>query len=336
MPRPHVQIVSSANQLDQFRAHLRGQFPRLAALPGVVGIALGGGMARGFVDELSEIDLTLYLTPEAYAAWMAGGAPIPTGIAVLDGMLYDIRAVSLAEETARTWSMTDQWDYSYAQILHDPQGALARMKAEKLLPVDSDLASGPLFAAWWHYELAGKIWIRRGDALQGHLVLNNALAEVVRALFLANREYVPHDKWLVHLSRTLDWTPPHWETRLAQAMTAAPALASVQMRQAAIAGLWNDIDIHLAMAILPEYPLNMMHRPFYEQMMRLIEAGRMTTAEWQQTADLALLSQQPFHAVARVVDGVIVLDRERLLAIEPEEMYAWHYAVLDAARGGTL
>jgi len=86
MSRPRVQIESH-NQQDRLRAHLAGVLPRLRALPGVIGITLNGGLARGFADELSEIDLTLYLETGTYVAWEHGRSPIPQGIAVLDGML---------------------------------------------------------------------------------------------------------------------------------------------------------------------------------------------------------------------------------------------------------
>ncbi|MFC1959607.1 DUF4037 domain-containing protein [Chloroflexota bacterium] len=335
MPRPHVQI-SAPNRINDFRAHVKSQLPRLTALPGVSGIMLNGGLSRGFADDLSEIDLTFYLESATYTTWKMGRSPLPIGICVLDGMIYDIKSADLDEEMAHDWEMVALWDLSYAEILYDPHGALARLKADKLIPIDPLLATSPLFAAWWHFELAGNAWIKRADALQGHLILNQAVVELLKALFLANGEYVPHDKWLLHLSRSLDWQPNQWDARLTQAMTSAPVMSSVQMRQKAIAGLWQDIDIYLVDAFYPDFPLNMTHYDLYDQLMRLVEVGQMTTAEWQREASLEMLSQSPLHEVVTVADGLVRLNRERFLSLDPEEMYEWHYAILDAARGETL
>lgn len=335
MPRPHVQI-NAPNHIGDFRAHLIDQLPHLIALPGVQGIMLNGGLSRGFADELSEIDLTLYLDSTTRTRWEMGQAPLPLGICVLAGMVYDIKIADLAEEAARDWEMVALWDLSYAEILHDPTGALTRLKQEQLIPIDPQLAAGPLFAAWWHFELAGNCWVKREDALQGHLVLNQAVIELLKALFLANGEYIPHEKWLLHLSRSLAWLPAQWEGRLSQAMTSAPALSSVRMRQKALAGLWQAIDDYLVQSFYPDYPLNMTQINLYEQLRRLVEDGQMSLAAWQTEAGLDLLNQSPFHEVVTVGEGLVRLDRERFLTLGPNDMYEWHYAILQAARGVTL
>lgn len=331
MVRPHVQI-DTPNQQTRLRRHLEGVLPRLIALPGVIGITLSGGLARGFADELSEIDLTLYLETGTYVAWERGQSPIPQGIAMLDGMLYDLKAVDYATEADREWAQVDCWDFSYAEILHDPHGALAALREAKLIPPEPDAAAGPLFSAWWHFELAGNIWLRRKDALQGHLVLNHAVEDLLTALFLANREFVPHAKWLVHMSRSLAWTPAAWPTRLAAALSASSNLGSLATRQAAIGGLWAEIDRHVLAEIDPAFPLNLMQRAYYTQLKRLATAGSLSRAEWEAEAGLSLLNSAPFHGIA-VFDGeTIRLNTDAFLSAGAEAMYPWHYAILAEVR----
>jgi hypothetical protein len=337
MTRPRVQL-ETPNQSDRLRVHLDRTLPALRALPGVVGITLNGGLSRGYADDHSEIDVTLFLTPADYARWQAGAGDLAVGIVMLDGMLYDLSIEDIAAAQARDWAPVALWDLSYAEILHDPQGVLCQLKADKLIPPDPLTAGGPLFEAWWHFRLAADAWRERGDPLQAHLMLNAAIMPLVRALFLANGEYVPHDKWLIHLSRTLAWTPDNWDVRLALALTAAPAIANVGSRQKVIAGLWQDIDTHIVLTYDdPDYPLNMMHHTAYDQLAALVHAGRMTTAAWAETfGDLTALSREPLHSVTTVSDGLIRLNRERFLNLEPSEMYTWHYAVLNALRGDTI
>lgn len=332
MPRPAVRI-DAPNLLDHLRRHLDAILPRFKALPGVVGITLNGGMSRGYADALSEIDVTLFLDPAAYAAWQGGRAPLETGITRIDGMLYDLKYVDLAAETAREWGQVDLWDLSYAEILHDPTGALADLFAQKLASrPDPAEASGPLFSAWWHYDLAGTIWLRRGDTLQGHMMLNHAVENVITALFLVNREYVPHEKWLIHMSRSLDWTPAHWETRLADAMRVDATLDSLRARQVVIAGLWDEIDRCAVERCAPGLPVRLMQKSFYDWLARLAEQGQMPLAEWESFAPLSMLTMAPFGHVVTVEDDTIRLDRAKLLALSPDEVYRWHFEIVQAVR----
>lgn len=331
MTRPTVQIERPGT-LDALRAHLAEQLPLLIGHEGLVGALLSGGLARGFADELSEIDVTLYLETGAYLRWNRGHAPYATGIVRRGGRLYDLRPVDLAAERERDWAQADLWDAACAEVLHDPSGAVAALLAEKLVPPDPAQAGGPLFSAWWHYRLAGDVWIGRGDSLQGHHVLNQAVSELVSALFLGNGQYVPPVKWLIHMSRSLAWTPVDWPDRLAAAMTVRPTPAALQARQAVIDGLWAEIDAHLMREHAPGRPLTLMQQNHYDLLLKLVRQGGMAAAEWDAAADPALLSQEPFASLVTIAGGRIRLDRARLLAAGPDDMYAWHYEVLDAAR----
>jgi hypothetical protein len=221
LTRPTVQI-KAANQITALRRHLDGVLPRLKSFPGIVGITLNGGLSRGYGDHLSEVDVTLYLTPESFKMWQNGKTPIALGITVIDGQLYDIKAANYAAEREREWEEVALWDASYAEILYDPEKLVQELLAEKLaVDLDPGRAEALLMRCWWHFELAGEIWIQRGDALQGHLMLNQALIPLVEALFVANGERIPHEKWLLHMSRSLAWKPEAWERRLGSAMSTA-------------------------------------------------------------------------------------------------------------------
>lgn len=117
---------------------------------------------------------------------------------MIDGYLYDIKLVNYQEELKRQLDFVEQWDLSYAKILFDPKGKMADYINKKISPpVDISSASGLLWSAYWSYKLAGDIWIHRQDILQGHYVFNSAIKPLISALFIANKEYIPHDKWLV-------------------------------------------------------------------------------------------------------------------------------------------
>jgi hypothetical protein len=335
MTRPAVKITTP-NLLATLRAHFDRILPRFAALPGVVGITLNGGMSRGYADQLSEVDVTLYLDPDTYRRWQAGNAPFGAGIQVIDGLLYDLKLLNIEEEWARNWEMVTRWDMSYAEIVHDPTRQIAALCAEKLKERPQPLeAGGPLFAAWWYFELAGNIWIHRADPLQGHMMLTQAVTELLKALFLSNAEYIPHEKWLLHMSRTLAWTPSDWEKRLTSALCdLVPSVEGLRRRQQTIRVLWQDIDRHIVDTQLQDYPsgLNVSHHFFYTLLAWLVKDSPVSVADWQGRAGLDMLNSAPFNACVRLEGDSITLDRDRLARLTVNDVYTWHYAIVEAVR----
>ena len=333
MTRPTVQI-NQPNERDILMAHLRSHLPLFTTLPGVIGITLNGGLSRGYADHLSEIDITLYLNADAYALWQQGHAPVGLGIQSIDGELYDIKLAIIEDQNVEKWSSDERWDQSYAHVLYDPTGAVGiLLERNAQNHPSSESAQNVMFSAWWHFKLAGDIWIYRDDPLQAHFILNQALTEIVKAVFIANSEFVPHEKWLIHMSRTLEWTPNDWLARLVQLMcNLSPDGQSLQLRQQGIAALWDEVDRYLISLTDKHYPLNMMHRYFYNLMMRLVEKSPLTIDEWQQVADLSLLNYAPFNLCVTIDENLIVLDRAKCAALTPEDLYSWHYRIVDAIR----
>jgi len=333
MARPQVQI-DKPNQIASLRAHLDPMLPQFTALPGLVGITLNGGLSRGYGDHLSEIDLTFYLNTATYQEWQAGQAPFGSGIQMLGGALYDLKAVDIEREKTRQWEDVALWDASYAEILHDPHGAIQTLLAQKLATIPSPLGAGSaLFAAWWNYKLAGDIWIHREDPLQGHVMLNAAIMELVKALFYANGEYVPHEKWLIHMSRSLEWQPPNWIERLTTLLCdLTPTIEGMRQRQRGIAELWEAIDQHIIQAAAPDHPLPLMYKYFYDLMMRLVRDGPIPITEWNDITGLHTLNQAPFNACVAVRDGFVILDRARCAGLTTDDLYEWHYAIIHAVQ----
>jgi hypothetical protein len=332
MQRPYVQLRTT-NSVNHLRQHLAALLPMFEALPGVVGITLNGGMARGYADHLSEIDLTIYLQPTTYQLWQSGHAPIPLGIAVLEGALYDLKIIDFQAEQAAVWESDKLWDASYAEILYDPEGQIAQLIQAKVaqFPQPAE-AEGALFNCWWYFRLAGDIWIHREDVLQGHLMFNQAVISLLKALFIANQEFIPHEKWLIHMSRSLAWQPNDWEARLQAAMsTGDMTISSLKQRQIHIAALWTDVDAYI-LQICAKLPVHVMQKTFYTLLAMLAEKQTVTMTEWQTMASLEMLNRPPFYGLVAIVKDTIVLDRAKLLRTKPEALYAWHYEILSAVK----
>lgn len=335
--RPSVQL-QTPNQAKELRHHLLVMLPTLQVLPGIVGMTLNGGLSRGYGDHLSEIDITLYLTTEGFAQWQTEQSPFAQGITKLGGQLYDIKVVDFAAEQRQPWSGDTLWDASYAEILHDPDGQLAALFAERLAQRPTpDEAQGLMMSCWWYFQLAGDIWIHRGDVVQGHHLFNQAVITLVKALFVANGEWIPHEKWLFHLSRTLAWTPDQWAERLQAAMSTGDfTVDSLHNRQRLIAALWAELDAYLIARYWPDLPVHVMQKSFYTLLRRLNEAGTLSLDAWTAAGGHTFFNVDPFHKLVTVDDQGVHLQRERLLALQPEAMYAWHFAVAQAVRSGKI
>ena len=334
MPRPSVRIPTE-NTLSELRQHLDQHLPEFKTFEGLVGITLNGGMSRGYADHLSEVDVTFYLTANAYQAWQTKRAPITQGIMMLDSQLYDIKACDYEAELTKNWDQVALWDSSYAEILHDPEGKLKAMFDEKLnVKINPADAGGLLFQCYWYCDLAGTIWVHRGDAVQGHQMLNQAVDRLVQALFIVNQEFIPHEKWLLHMSRTLDWAPRNWQDRLANAMsTGDMSIKSLQLRIELVRELREEVEEYVHETFFPDLPVELSMKSHYDWLTKLVDLGSMTVAEWKEMTGESVPNSDPFYPVIRVEGDCIVFDPETCNHIAADEMYSWHYAILQAVRG---
>lgn len=325
MTRPYVS-VNANNKIDEFLKHLETMLPAFKTFPGVIGITLNGGLSRGYADHLSEIYITLYLNESTFKNWQTSKAPVPTGIVKFDSMLYDVKFINFEEEEKREYSEVELWDLSYAKILYDRDGKLAHLIENKLAkkPNISD-AEDYLWETYSNYKLAGDIWIYRDGEQQGHLMLNEAIKPLLKALYIANEEYTPHEKWLIHFSRTLNWTPENWQQKLIEATNTQLTL---EKRQAVIESLFNEIDSYIKTRFYPEFPLAYHQKFIYDLLKRLVEKGSMPLQQWQQSANLFLLNSDPFYKITTIVEGNVVLNYQKLLSIKKEDMYSWHYEIV--------
>jgi hypothetical protein len=222
MSRPQP-TISSPNEYDTHFRQAQEFAKRFAACDGVVGVLLTGGVARGYADHFSELDLAIYLTRPHFDDWTQRGlAPFPEGDSWLDGWHVDFNYFCYEDEIEAEWEHTKRWDRSYAVVLYDPQGLMHEMLARKAILTQEEkqrLTSRHLILYGEYFcNLVVPSWLHRGDLLAAHHCLNMALDSLIKAVFLANDELIPFDKWTLNLSYTLPWTPQDWGERVEQAL----------------------------------------------------------------------------------------------------------------------
>jgi hypothetical protein len=338
MSRP-TPTISSPNEYDAYFRQSQEFADRFAACEGVVGVLLTGGVARGYADRFSELDLAVYLTRHHFDDWTRRGlAPFPEGDSWLDGWHVDFDYFCYEDEVEAEWEHTKRWDRSYAVILHDPQGLMQEMLARKAILTEEEkqrLTSHHLILYGEYFcNLVVPSWLHRGDLLAAQHCLNIALDSLIKAVFLANDELIPFDKWTLNLSYTLPWTPQDWQERVEQAVLVREmSQVDVERRCALIRHLFAECREKLlgpkteGLDIIEARKLEMLHT--------VRERGAMPAAEFGQCFGLRRAIQSPlFHLLRRETregEGRLVFDEERLrqyAARDFEGFLEWDRALL--------
>lgn len=326
--------IRKENRVNELISHLEAHLNEFIS-DEVIGVTLNGGLSRGYGDHLSEVDVTIYFSEKGYKDYIEGLYDIKEGICVVDGQLYDIKILDYKTELNRTMSVvTELWDMKYAKILYDPDNKIESLYEKHLVrKVSFDDASGPLFAYWWHYKLAGDIWIHREDPYQGHFILNEGVKHLLKVLYLINKQYVPHEKWLVHNLHQLIWLPSAPDALLKQVFdTGNMSMKSLKKRQENFDSIFKAIHNYLLLQYeLPEGVDGTMFG-FYKKLMAIVTEDRYSVKEFKKTYGLRLLHTDPFADILRIEGDEVIVDKEQLYRIKAEDMYSWHYKVLDGVR----
>lgn len=178
----------------------RSRLGEWAADTSVLGVLHVGSKARGYVDELSDDDLEVVLTPKAYARlgkldcfeYRFGG---PRGAR---RQVYDAHYISPAvlARKARSPHDLDHWPYEQAVVLHDRDGSVARsvhrvrrmapgFRERRLLHASVD--------AWLAVARARKMERRGGPPVAKRLVIARGAKAVARLIYGLDWRWVPFD-----------------------------------------------------------------------------------------------------------------------------------------------
>ncbi|MER7755784.1 nucleotidyltransferase domain-containing protein [Kitasatospora sp. NPDC097643] len=223
---------------------------RLARVPGVVGVALGGSRARGAHRTDSDWDLGVYYRGEVdlaalralagpgvevagpgdWGPWVNGGAWLTVGGVAVDWILRDLDRVERVWADCREgryevgvqvghplgfWSPCYAGELALGRLLADPTGELTTLRAG--MAVYPEALRTALTAAAWEADFltAGAVkGAARGDVLYVSLSLSRAIGILVQALHADAR------RWCLNEKGALAATPP-WFAHRAEALLTA-------------------------------------------------------------------------------------------------------------------
>lgn len=236
--------ISSKGKYEEMIKNAKKIANDLSKENGVIGITLCGGLSRGYADELSEIDLIVYLENEVYNDWITGMGPIPHSDALWKGNYVDVEFFSFEKEAKENWDLIKKWDASYNVILFDPKKKIEVLFNEK--DVFSSLEKYQCISEYYGKcmyigNLVILQWINRGDPLAANQLISNAISALIGLVFLANDEYPPHEKWALNYSYSLKWLPKDWKNRISEIiLTKEVSVEEVERRRGLFIDLYKD------------------------------------------------------------------------------------------------
>ncbi|MFX0029021.1 MAG: DUF4037 domain-containing protein [Candidatus Hermodarchaeota archaeon] len=236
--------ISSEGKYEEMLEKAKLITNELSQKEGIVGISLCGGLSRGYADELSEIDLNVYLEDNIYHEWISGMGPVPHSDALWKGNYVDFDFLSYQIELKENWSLFKKWDISYNVILFDPKKRIFDLFNEKDIfsPHEKfEYASECFEKCMYIGDLVIKQWLKRGDPLAANQLISNAVSGLIGMVFLANDEYPAYDKWALNYSYSLRWLPQNWKKRISQIiLTKEISIMEAERRHELFVSLYKD------------------------------------------------------------------------------------------------
>ena len=157
----------------------------------VIGITLGGGVARGTGDIYSEIDLNFYVTNQKNK-----DLP-PEKDILINGVWFDFHIRNFDEESKKEWSMDYKWDSKNSIIIFDRDGSLKELISKNIILTADDikkLYTEYIIRLKWSVLLA-EVFDKRGDLRNAHIMINESVDAFANYYFIKNKEFVPYFKW---------------------------------------------------------------------------------------------------------------------------------------------
>jgi len=181
----------------------------------VLGVVLLGGAARGYADELSEIDLSIFFSKRRFGK-------IPSGEHIWRGYLLDNDLYVYRNEIKAQWSQEKRQAFSEGKILFEKRKQMTRLLGTKLALNAAERRNVIIESLLFfedRIEDADVVWPKRGHLPSAHYALNRAVEYLLRILYAYNHKFLPGDKWRLYYSYHLPWLPRGYPEHMSRAMT---------------------------------------------------------------------------------------------------------------------
>jgi len=257
------------NQIAKFRRVAERLVDRILHFDGLAGIIFIGGLARGFADKYSDVDVIVFLSRKDDGLSRQIRI-IGSEESRLSNIDVDLEVHSLAE--FKKWKLDGvvMWDFSKAEIVFDSKGEVAKVFKRKFSVPESywvhQIAVCAEHLKWYCCPpnkdvgtIAGS-WIDRGDLASAHYCLNYALDLMLQMVYALNREFAPAPKWRVFYIDSLKWVPPDFSRHIHDfVVVKSLSIDDFRRRLGIINEIWRHIvpkieqETHLTLDLLSKH-----------------------------------------------------------------------------------
>lgn len=223
---------------------------RIVRFNNVVGVVYLGGLARGFIDKFSDLDITVFLGMKDARL---GTKIHKMGLNVTKQYGVDVDLEVHLLDEFKKWKLgeADRWYFASAEVVFDPKGEVRKVFEEKLKVSENfwfkRLVICSEYLRWYccplkdEEDCMAEAWIERGDLVTAHYCLNYAVDLLLKTIFALNKEFLPAPKWRLFYSYRLKWQPKNYRKLVEKALHIKDFSATeFKRRLKAIRKLWQE------------------------------------------------------------------------------------------------
>ncbi len=245
-----MESLEGDNRIDSFRRTADEIVKSLSHFDSVEGILYIGGLARGFADNYSDLDLiVLFNNDDSYARDFLNS--LAAQHEDRSGIEIDLEIYYLEDYLAkRNWDEYVRWEISHAVYAYDRKGEVEKRVKQKLHLDDdtwrSRVAHPLVYISWYcsppddYVPSMIDLWRDRGSPLSAQYSVLYGLELVLQTVYALNREYLPAPKWRIFYAKHLDWIPDNFDEELHQVMLPAELTADDAKERAKVISKINS------------------------------------------------------------------------------------------------
>ncbi len=206
--------------------------------PSVVSVLLLGSLASGRTFDAADLDVAILIDdsepdtlalPFSFYVWL--------GDHRLEVNLTQLRLRATSEAC---WDIPQLEAFSNSRILFDPTGAASELIHRKVDQFNwRDALVASLNQVYWKGLVHSERTVNRGSRRSARLLLFEGLDLVAKSIFVVNRQFPPHSKWLLDSLLQLPTVPNELETKLNLVLKSGIEPHEIKATRTILAGLYG-------------------------------------------------------------------------------------------------
>jgi hypothetical protein len=190
---------------------------------GLVGIILLGGLGKKqYFDELSDVDMSVFISGERrnHPDWLP---EFEFDIFMHDNQRihFNVHQQNFKKEKSAYWDDTKKDAYSNGLILYEKEKMLSNFLKNKLRITRPEYEQ-KLMTQYIKIPPSCLInpekQLKRGEIGLTHQIINNGIENLIDLLFIINKKFIPHYKWKLKKSFDLKYKPNNFQKNIHDAM----------------------------------------------------------------------------------------------------------------------